>query len=101
MAKGILIFIEHHDGAIRKVSLELLAQARILGETSGDPVLAAVLGKNAADIANLAGQYGADKVFLAEDDKLADYTTGAYTSVLAALVRKEVTNTPPGQPPAS
>lgn len=89
MAKGILIFIEHHQGAIRKVSLELLAQARILGEASGDPVLAAVLGKDAGDIAALAGQYGADKVFLADDERLADYTTGAYTSVLAALVRKE------------
>lgn len=89
MAKGIMVFIEHHDGAIRKVSLELLNQASIIGKATGDPVIAAVLGEGASDIAKQAGEYGADKVLLAEDGRLGSYTTGAYTSVMAAMVRKE------------
>ncbi len=33
--------------------------------------------------------YGADKVIIANDAKLAEYTTGAYTSVLNQLIRQE------------
>jgi len=89
MAKGIWIFIEHHDGLIRKVSLELLRQAKIIAEASGDPVTAVVLGKNISSVAETAGTYGADKVIIVDDEKLGDYTTGAYTSVLNKLARDE------------
>lgn len=89
MAKGIWIFIEHHDGLIRKVSLELLRQAKIIAEASRDPVTAVVLGKNISSVAETAGTYGADKVIIVDDEKLGDYTTGAYTSVLNKLARDE------------
>lgn len=89
MAKGIMIFIEHHNASIRKVSLELLSQAKIIAEKSGDPVIAVVLGKEVSSVAELAGTYGADKVLFVEDDKLENYTTGGYTSVLNQLIQKE------------
>ncbi len=89
MAKGIMIFIEHHNASIRKVSLELLSQAKIIAAKSGDPVIAVVLGKEVSSVAELAGTYGADKVLFVEDDKLENYTTGAYTSVLNQLIQKE------------
>ena len=41
------------------------------------------------DLHRQVAAYGADKVILVDDDKLADYTTGAYTSVLNKLIRKE------------
>ena len=89
MTKGIWIFIEHHDGSIRKVSLELLNQARIIAQTTGDPIVALVLGKDISSVGETAESYGADKVILVEDEKLAQYTTGAYTSVLNKLIREE------------
>lgn len=88
MAKGIWIFIEHHDGLIRKVSLELLSQAKIIAKTSGDPVVAVVLGKDISSVGEAAGTYGPDKVIMVDDEKLEKYTTGAYTSVLNKLVRE-------------
>ncbi len=89
MAKGIWVFIEHHNGLIRKVSLELLYQAKIIAETSGDPVIAVVLGKDISSVADTAGTYGADKVIMVDDEKLENYTTGAYTSVMNKLAREE------------
>ena len=89
MAKGIMIFIEHHNASIRKVSLELLSQAKIIAAKSGDPVIAVVLGKEVSSVAELAGTYGADKVVFVEDDTLENYTTGGYTSVLNQLIQKE------------
>jgi len=89
MAKGIWVFIEHHNGLIRKVSLELLYQAKIIAETSGDPVIAVVLGKDISSVAETAGTYGADKVIMVDDERLENYTTGAYTSVMNKLAREE------------
>jgi electron transfer flavoprotein alpha subunit len=89
MAKGIWIIIEHSKSEIRKVSLELLCQGRIIADKTGDPLIAVILGKGVAELAGKTAAYGADKVILVDDDKLADYTTGAYTSVLNRLIRKE------------
>ena len=89
MAKGIWIIIEQSKGEIRKVSLELLSQGRILADQTGEPLVAVILGKDVAALADKVAAYGADKVIIAEDDKLADYTTGAYTSVLNKIIRKE------------
>lgn len=89
MAKGIWIIVEQSKSEIRKVSLELLSQGRILADRTGEPLTAVILGKDIAELADKAAAYGADKVILVENDKLADYTTGAYTSVLNKLIRKE------------
>lgn len=89
MAKGIWIIIEQSKLEIRKVSLELMSQARIIADKAGEPLVAVILGKGVAGLADKVAAYGADKVILIDDDKLADYTTGAYTSALNKLIRKE------------
>jgi len=89
MPKGIWIYIEQRNGQIRKVSLELLSEGRKLADQTGEPLVGVVLGENVAGLAEQIAGYGADKVIIAEDAKLTDYTTGAYTSVLNQLIRKE------------
>jgi electron transfer flavoprotein alpha subunit len=88
MSKGIWIFIEHAKGEIRKVSLELLSQGRILADEKGEELVAVILGKDGANFADTVGAYGADKAVVADDDNLAEYTTGAYTSALNTILRK-------------
>ncbi len=89
MAKGIWVIIEQSKSEIRKVSLEVLSQARIIANETGEPLSAVILGKGIAELADKVAAYGADKVYLIDDDKLENYTTGAYTSVLNKLIRKE------------
>lgn len=89
MAKGIWIIIEQSKLEIRKVSLELLSQARIIADETGEPLVAVILGSGVETLAEQVTGYGADKIILIDDDKLAEYTTGAYTSVLNKLIRKE------------
>ena len=89
MAKGIWVIVEQSKLEIRKVSLELISQGRIIADKTGDPLVAVILGKGVAGLADSVAAVGADKVILIDDDKLADYTTGAYTSVLNKLIRKE------------
>jgi electron transfer flavoprotein alpha subunit len=89
MAKGIWIIVEQNKSEIRKVSLELLSQGRKVADKTGDPLVAVILGKGVAELAAKAAPYGPDKVILIDDEKLADYTTGAYTSALNKLIKKE------------
>lgn len=53
MAKGIWIVIEQSKAEIRKVSLELLSQGRVLADRTGEPLAAVILGKG---IEGLAGK---------------------------------------------
>ena len=89
MAKGIWIVIEQSKSEIRKVSLELLSQGRIIADKTGEPLVAVILGRDIAELAKQVASFGADKVILVDDDRLKDYTTGAYTSVLNKLIKKE------------
>ena len=67
MAKGIWIFIEHHDGLIRKVSLNF-ETGKDHARSIRDPVTAVVLGKNISSVAETAKAYGADKVIIVDDN---------------------------------
>jgi electron transfer flavoprotein alpha subunit len=85
MAQGIMIVAEQRDGELRKISYELTSQGRRLADKIGEPLTAVLLGSNIKEKAHELGKYGADKVLVAEDDRLATYTTGAYVSVIAQL----------------
>jgi electron transfer flavoprotein alpha subunit len=89
MAKGIWIVVEQNKSEIRKVSLELLSEARNIADKTGEPLVAVLAGSGIGELAAKVAPYGADKVILIDDERLKEYTTGAYTSVLNKLIREE------------
>ena len=89
MAQGIWIVAEQRDGELRKISFELVSEGRRLADKTGQPLTAILLGSGIKEKASELGKYGADKVIVADDDRLATYTTDAYTSVIAQLVQAQ------------
>ena len=87
MAQGVMTFAEQRDGEIRKVSYEVVSEGRRLADAMGQQVTALLLGSNVKAKAETLGHYGADKVLVAEDPRLETYTTDAYVSVIAELVK--------------
>ncbi len=87
MAQGVFVITEQRDGEFRKVSYEAVSEGRRLADGLSTDVTAAVLGSGIEGIAGELGKYGADKVLVADDAALADYTTDAYTNVLANLIK--------------
>jgi electron transfer flavoprotein alpha subunit len=85
---GVLIFAETTDGALAPISAEVLAAAHRLGGSLGQPACAALLGSGVAGLAQEAIAFGADKVFVAEDAQLAQYTTDAYVSAMEQVCRQ-------------
>ena len=78
---------EQRDGEIRKISYELVSEGRRLADSLGQEVTTLLLGSNIKDKASTLGHYGADKVLVADDPRLEPYTTDAYVSVIAELVK--------------
>ncbi|ACV62556.1 Electron transfer flavoprotein alpha subunit [Desulfofarcimen acetoxidans DSM 771] len=87
MAKGIWVFAEQRDAKIKKVTYELLSAGRGLADQLGEELCAVLLGKDVAGLAAALGEYGADKVYVVDNEKLAEYTCDAYVNVVADLAK--------------
>ncbi|MHA3022735.1 electron transfer flavoprotein subunit alpha/FixB family protein [Mycobacterium sp. BMJ-28] len=78
----VLVLVEHADGALKKVTTELLTAARVLGEPS-----AVVVGApgTAAGLADGLKAAGAAKIYVAESDDVESFLVTPKVDVLAAL----------------
>jgi electron transfer flavoprotein alpha subunit len=86
MGQGVLVIAEQRGGEFRKVTYEAVSEGRRVADALGTDVTAVVLGSGVTGIAADLGKYGADKVLVADDGALAEYTTGAYTNVLSGIL---------------
>lgn len=86
--KGVWVLAETHDGKLADVTLELLSEGRKLADDLGEEVSLVLAGEKVEPLAAVAAQYGADKVYLVENEALAQYRTDPFTSVTCALINK-------------
>jgi electron transfer flavoprotein alpha subunit len=82
---NILIFVEHRDGAIKKVTYEMAGAAKALAAKTGGQVEAALVGKGVAGLAEGLGKYGVSKVYVCEADGLGAYSNQGYAAALKAV----------------
>ena len=87
MAQGVWTIAEQRDGEIRKITYEIVSEGRRLADILGQELTVILLGSNVKEKAAELGQYGADKVLVADDSRLEPYTTDAYVSVISELVK--------------
>ena len=78
----VLVLVEHADGALKKVTSELITAARVLGEPA-----AVVVGKpgTADPLVDGLKSAGAAKIYVAESDAAESYLITPSVDVLAAL----------------
>ena len=79
----VLVLVEHGEGSVRKVTLELLTAARELGEPA-----AVVVGPpgSVAPLVDRLGEYGATKVYAVESEDAEKYLVTPKSEALAGLV---------------
>jgi electron transfer flavoprotein alpha subunit len=77
----ILVLVDHLDGEVKKVTLELLTLARRHGEPA-----AVWVGAGYAEAKDKLAEYGAAKVYVAADDELTSYVVAPTAELLAQLV---------------
>ncbi len=88
MAEGILAYAEQVDSHFRKIAYEVLSEGRRLADAVDEPLTAVVLGSGIEPVAQGLRKYGPNRILVADDPALADYTTEAYTNVLFHLVQE-------------
>ena len=79
----ILVLVDHLDGNVKKVTLELLTKARALGEPA-----AVFVGDGLEQAKATLGEYGAQKIYVAAGSEFTDYAVAPKAEVLAAVVEQ-------------
>jgi len=87
MPQGVFAITEQRDGVFRKISFEAVSEGRRIADGLGADLCAVVVGSGIEGIAGDLQKYGPDKILVADDAGLADYTTSAYTNVIADLIQ--------------
>ena len=92
MGKGVWVYAEYKNGDMRHVTYEGLGAARKIADEFGEELAAVIIGKNVEALGATLGQYGADKVFVIENDLLEHYTPEGYSKVFADLIKEKEPN---------
>jgi electron transfer flavoprotein alpha subunit len=84
MATGVLVVAEQRNGALRKITWEVLSEGKRLADALGEEMAAVLIGgEGISNHAEEFGPWGASKVFVSEHRELADYRSTPYTTVVA------------------
>jgi electron transfer flavoprotein alpha subunit len=86
---NLFVYCEIEDGVIGDVSLELLTKGRSLANQLKCQLEAIVIGHNLAGIEKQLFPYGVDVLHIADDARLAPYTTRPHASILVKLFQEE------------
>ena len=85
--KGIAVYVDHVDGKIHPVTLELLGKARELAQVTGHPVYAVFMGNHISEKSHELLHYGADKVFIYDEPELERFKIEPYTAVFEDFIQ--------------
>jgi electron transfer flavoprotein alpha subunit len=88
MGNGVWVFIENNSSTIEDVSLELLWKGRELADQLGSELACFIIGHQISDAVPDLIAHGADKVYVADDPRLACYLTLPYTRIAVDLIKK-------------
>ena len=86
---NVFVYIEIEDGQVADVSLELLTKGRELASTLGVKLEAVVMGHNVAGLEQTLAKFGADTVWVADDEIFAPFRTLPHTATMCGLIRTE------------
>jgi len=87
--RGVCVYAEWRDGAVHRVSHELLGAGRELADARGVELAAVLLGHSLGDLPGELVAHGADVVYTVDRPELARFTDEAYAGALVEIVRKK------------
>ena len=87
--KDVWVFCEQREGKLMPTDFELISKGRDLANELGVNLCGLLLGGEGIEAAaKELGGYGADKVIVCEDAKLAVYNTDAYAKVICDVIEE-------------
>ncbi|TCP25608.1 electron transfer flavoprotein alpha subunit apoprotein [Scopulibacillus darangshiensis] len=86
MGKRVFVLAETKDGKLRHVSYEALTVARQVAQ--GGEVNCVLFGPSSVDFTDEISKYGANKLYIVNDNRVDIYTTDAYVQTVSQLVNE-------------
>ena len=83
--RDIWVVAETHDGQLTPLTKELVYGARMAADMMGFYVKVALLGSGMSDLAGELYPVGADRVYVADDSRLAEFTVERWLKALSDL----------------
>jgi electron transfer flavoprotein alpha subunit len=84
----IWVLAHHREGELQPVTLEMLGEGRELADALGGRLCAALLGWDVESLIPPLAHHGAERVYLAQHERLAVFSADAYTAVLTELLQE-------------
>lgn len=86
--RGVAVFADCEQGVLHPVTFELLGKAKELASVINHPVYAVMIGENTADNAKKLLKYGADKVFVYDDEIFREFSITTYANAFSDFIEK-------------
>jgi electron transfer flavoprotein alpha subunit len=86
--KGIAVYVDHVEGDIHPVTLELIGKAKELAAKVDFPVYCLFLGSNIEDKAQELLHFGVDEVFVYDKEELKDFRIEPYAAAFEDFINK-------------
>ncbi|MBU3161825.1 electron transfer flavoprotein subunit alpha [Clostridium frigoris] len=86
--KGIGVYVDHVEGVIHPVTMELIGKARELAAVVNFPVYCVFIGHDIKEKAKELLNYGVDEVFVYDYEELKDFRIEPYTAAFEDFVNK-------------
>lgn len=84
----IWVFAEQHKGKVLPVSLELLGKGKELSQEKRCSLNAVLIGRNIRSEAEKIIAYGADKVYICDDNDLEINSDERYTDIFSSMISR-------------
>lgn len=86
--QGIAVFADFDGGQLHNVTLELIGKAKELATQTQQKVIALLIGHDTASAADRLLCYGADEVYVYDNEEFAQFKTDVYSDVMSDFIRK-------------
>ncbi|MCK5064799.1 MAG: electron transfer flavoprotein subunit alpha [Candidatus Fermentibacteraceae bacterium] len=87
---GIMVIAEQRDGIVDHSTFELLGEAKRLAEADASVVSAVLLTEEGGEWPEKLIQYGAGKVYIAEDPALRHFRTEPFSRIVEKLIEQKM-----------
>lgn len=86
--KGVAVYVDHVEGEIHPVTLELIGKARELAAKVNHPVYCVFMGHNIKDKAEELLHYGVDEVVVYDSAEFKHFRIEPYTAAFEAFINR-------------